>query len=58
MCRRRFVLPQTGESLLNFETSIENELKAELITGKQLNLERARAAALTGDFQLNWLIKE
>jgi hypothetical protein len=38
-----------GESLLNWESSIENELKAELITGKQLNLERARAAALTGD---------
>jgi len=38
-----------GESLLNFETSIENELKAELITGRQLNLEKARAAALTGD---------
>jgi len=38
-----------GESLLNFESSIENELKAELITGKQLNLEKARAAALTGD---------
>jgi hypothetical protein len=38
-----------GEALLNFETSIENELKAELLTGKQLNLERARAAALTGD---------
>ena len=40
---------KTGESLLNWESSIENELKAELITGKQLNLERARAAALTGD---------
>lgn len=40
---------KTAESLLNFESSIENELKAELITGKQLNLERARAAALTGD---------
>jgi len=38
-----------GESLLNFETSIENELKAELLTGRQLNLERARAAALAGD---------
>ena len=38
-----------AESLLNFESSIENELKAELITGKQINLERARAAALTGD---------
>jgi hypothetical protein len=38
-----------GESLLNFEASIESELKAELITGKQLNLEKARYAALTGD---------
>ena len=38
-----------GESLLNFESSIENELKAELITGKQINLEKARYAALTGD---------
>jgi hypothetical protein len=40
---------KTGESLLNFESSIESELKAELMTGKQLNLERARAAALAGD---------
>jgi hypothetical protein len=40
---------KTAESLLNFESSIENELKAELITGRQLNFERARAAALTGD---------
>jgi len=38
-----------GEALLNFESSIENELKAELLTGRQLNLERARAAALAGD---------
>ena len=38
-----------GESLLNWESSIENELKAELLTNKELNLERARAAALTGD---------
>jgi hypothetical protein len=37
-------------SLLEFETSIENELKAELLTGKELNLERARAAALAGDY--------
>jgi hypothetical protein len=42
-------IDKTGESLLNFESSIENELKAELLTGRQLNLERARAAALTGD---------
>jgi hypothetical protein len=38
-----------SESLLDFQTSIENELKAEIITGQQLNLERARAAALMGD---------
>ena len=40
---------KSGESLLEFGISIENELKAELLTGKQLNLERARAAALSGD---------
>ena len=40
---------KAGESLLNFESSIESELKAELLTGKQINLERARAAALVGD---------
>jgi len=38
-----------GESLLNFETSIESELKAELLTGKAINLEKARSAALSGD---------
>lgn len=38
-----------GDSLLNWESSLDNELKAELLTGKQLNLERARAAALAGD---------
>jgi hypothetical protein len=42
-------IDKIGESLLNWESSIENELKAELITGKQLNLEKARYAALTGD---------
>lgn len=47
---------KTSDSLLNFETSIENELKAELLTGKQLNLERARAAALQGD--MNTLMQE
>ena len=38
-----------SESLLDFQSSIENELKAEVITGQQLNLERARALALSGD---------
>jgi hypothetical protein len=39
---------KVGESLLNFESSIENQLKAQLLTGKQLNLEQARYLALTG----------
>ena len=38
-----------ANSLLNFETSIENELKAELLTGKALNLEQARELALRGE---------
>jgi len=37
-----------SESLLNFESSIEAELEAELLTGKSLNLEKARALALQG----------
>ena len=39
-----------GNSMLNFQSSIESELEAELLTGKQLNLEKARLAALTGDY--------
>ena len=39
-----------SESLLNFESSIDNELKAELLTGQQLNLEKARALALSGKY--------
>ena len=42
-------LAAISSSLLNFQSSIENELQAELLTGKQLNLERARAAALADD---------
>lgn len=42
---------KAGESLLNFEQSIEKELEAELLLGKQLNLEKARLAALTGDYE-------
>jgi hypothetical protein len=38
-----------SKSLLNFESSIEDELSAELLTGKALNLERARGLALNGD---------
>jgi len=42
-------IANTSKQLLNFESSIRNELEAELLTGKQLNLERARALALQGD---------
>ncbi len=36
-------------NLLDFEQSISKELEAELLTGKNLNLEKARQAALDGD---------
>tara|TARA_Y100001972_G_scaffold127117_1_gene182937 strand:+ start:1013 stop:2893 length:1881 start_codon:yes stop_codon:yes gene_type:complete len=39
----------SSKALLSFESSIESELEAELLTGKQLNLERARALSLAGD---------
>jgi hypothetical protein len=38
-----------ASSLLDFESSISNELSAELITGKDLNMEKARLLALNGD---------
>lgn len=38
-----------ADSLLNFEESISNELEAELLTGKQLNLNTARELALKND---------
>jgi hypothetical protein len=37
-----------SSSLLDFQSSIENEMEAELLTGKQLNLEEARLLALKG----------
>jgi len=42
--------------LLDIESSIRSEFEAEVITGQQLNLERARFFALTND--LNGLTKE
>ena len=42
---------QIQSSLLDFQSSIENELAAELFTNKQLNLERARLFALTNDIE-------
>ena len=40
---------QIANSLLNFEQSISSELEAELLTGKELNLEEARRFALNND---------
>jgi len=40
---------KVGDSLLNFEQSIANELEAELLTGKDINLEKAREFALNND---------
>ena len=38
-----------GEATLDFESSIANEMEAELLLGKNLNLEKLRSASLTGD---------
>ena len=38
-----------ADSLLNFEESISSELEAELLTGRQLNLEQARLYALNNN---------
>ena len=40
-----------GRKLLDFQDSISAELEAELLLGKSLNLEQARLAALTGDYE-------
>ena len=40
-----------SKGLLNFEESISSELEAELLLGKDLNLETARRAALNGDLE-------
>jgi hypothetical protein len=40
-----------ASSLLNFEDSISNELEAELLIGKDLNLEKARELALSNDLK-------
>ena len=37
-----------AEGMLDFEKSLEAELSAEILTGKELNLERARGLALQG----------
>lgn len=39
----------SADALLNFEQSIGDELSAELLLGKNINLEKARTAALNND---------
>jgi hypothetical protein len=39
-------IEKSAEGLLNFESSLTSELKAELLLGKNINLERARLAAI------------
>ena len=38
-----------SESLLDFETSIEKQLEAQVLLGKNINTDRARQLAFTGD---------
>ena len=40
-----------ADSLLDFESSIENELQAQLLTGNALNLNKAREYAMMGDME-------
>jgi hypothetical protein len=40
---------KSAESLLNFESSITAQFKAQVLTGKMINTERARQLALDGD---------
>jgi len=47
---------QVASSLLQFEDSISKELEAELLIGREINLERARYFALTND--INGLMDE
>ena len=43
------LLEGSSSSLLDFESSISAELEAELMLGKQLNLQKARELAMQGD---------
>ena len=45
-----------GDALLDVQGSIRDEMKAEMLIGRQLNLDAARAAALSGD--RDTLVKE
>lgn len=49
-------LNEIAGGLLDFESSINNELTAQLVTGKEINLDQARLFALNND--MNGLAKE
>lgn len=56
-------IESAARSTLDFESSMANEMEAELILGRELNLDRLRAAAATGDVatqqaEIQRLIKE
>ena len=42
---------QIADGLLDFESSIESELEAQLLTGKNINLSKARELALNNDLE-------
>ena len=42
-------ISKQGESLLDFETSIQKEFELQVLTGRQVNLTRARELALMGN---------
>jgi hypothetical protein len=44
-------IERSSQALLNFESSISAELEAELLTGKNINLERARMYAINNDIE-------
>ena len=50
------VVDKISESILDFESSIEKQMEASVLLGRQLNLDKARELALTGD--LEGLMKE
>ena len=39
----------TSEALLDFESSIQSQMEAQMLTGKMINTDRARELALAGD---------
>ncbi len=39
------------ESLLDFETSIEKQMEASMLLGRQINMDKARQLAFTGDIE-------